>query len=117
MEVVKESRGVVVVMRSKLEMMKCGRILSLVVSKISDILNEFCRALVTTEYMLDPKELQSKSSLPEVESLQLYLMSDVKRVLSEKEGNTVISKSGKGFMMLSDIGFLRQYPLWGKSEK
>ena len=115
-EVVKESRGVVVVMRSECEM-KCGRMLSLVVRKISDILKEFCHALMTTEYLLDPKELQTLSSLPEVDSLQLYLMSDVKRVLSEKESNMVISKSGKGVIKSSVIGFLREYPLWGKSEK
>ena len=115
-EVVKESRGVMVVMRGECEM-KCGRMLSLVVRKISDILKEFCHALMTTEYLLDPKELQTRSSLPEVDSLQLYLMSDVKRVLSEKESNTVISKSGKGFIKSSVIGFLRAYPLWGKSEK
>ena len=114
-EVVKESRGVVVVMRGELEM-ECAKVLSLVVKKISSILKEFCHALVTTEYLLDPKELQSLSSLPEVDSLQLYLMSDVKRVLSEKEGKMVISESEKGAMKSSDIGFLRQYPLWGKLE-
>eukprot|EP00731_Ephydatia_muelleri_P021526 Em0014g117a len=110
-EVVKESRDVVVVLRGDPEM-ECGRILSLVVKKISSILKEFCHALVTTEYLLDPKELQSLSSLPEVDSLQLYLMSDVKRVLSEKEGKMVISEGEKGAMKSSDIGFLRQYPLW-----
>ena len=115
-EVAKESRGVVVVMRSEYEM-KCGRMLSLVVRKISDIFKEFCHALMVTEYLLDPKELQTLSSLPEVDSLQLYLMSDVKRVLSEKESNTVISKSGKGVIKSSVIGFLRECPLWGKSEK
>ena len=114
-EVVKESRGVVVVMRSEYEM-KCGRILSLVVRKVSDILKEFCHSLMTAEYLLDPKELQTLSSLPEVDSLQLYLMSDVKMVLSEKEGKMVISEGEKGTMKSSDIGFLRQYPLWGKLE-
>ena len=115
-EVVKESRDLVVVMRGGLEM-KCAKVLSIVVKKISSIRKEFCHALVTTEYLLDPKELQTLSSLPEVDSLQLYLMSDVKRVLSEKESNTVISKSAKGVIKSSVIGFLREYPLWGKSEK
>ena len=96
--------------------MECAKVLSLVIKKISSILKEFCHALVTTEYLLDPKELQSLSSLPEVDSLQLYLMSDVKRVLSEKEGKMVISEGEKGTMKSSDIGFLRQYPLWGKLE-
>ena len=96
--------------------MERAKVLSLVVKKISSILKEFCHALVTTEYLLDPKELQSLSSLPEVDSLQLYLMSDVKRVLSEKEGKMVISEGEKGAMKSSDIGFLRQYPLWGKLE-
>ena len=114
-EVVKESRGVVVVMRSELKM-ECGRILSLVVKKISSILKEFCHALVTTEYLLDPKQLQTLSSLPEVDSLQLYLMSSVKRMLSGNEGKIfmVISESGNGFLKSLDIGFLQQYPLWGK---
>ena len=114
-EVVKESRDVVVVLRGELEM-ECAKVLSLVVKKISSILKEFCHALVTTEYLLDPKELQSLSSLPEVDSLQLYLMSDVKRVLSVKEGKMVISEGEKGTMKSSDIGFLQQYPLWGKLE-
>ena len=57
----------------------------LVVRKISNIVKKFCHTLVTTEYLLDPKELQALSSLPEIDSLELYLMSDVKRVLGEKE--------------------------------
>ena len=118
-EVVKESRGVVVVMRSKLEMKKCleDKLCS-VVRKISNIVKKFCHTLVTTEYLLDPKQLHALSSLPEIDSLELYLMSEVKRVLSEKEGNMVRStKSKNGFMNSSDINFLREHPLWGKSEK
>ena len=100
-------------------MKKCGEDkLCLVVRKISNIVKELCHTLVTTEYLLDPKELQALSSLPEVDSLQLYFMSDVKRVLSEKEGKVVRStKSKNGFMNSSDISFLREHPLWGKSEK
>ena len=93
-----------------------GNILNLVVKNILNVLKEFCHGLMTTEYLLNPKELHTLSSLPEIDSLQLYLMSDVKRVLSDKEGRMVISESGKGYMKSSDIDFLRQYPLWGKSE-
>ena len=112
-EVVKESRGVMVVMRSK-HKMECGETLRSVVRKVSDILKEFCHALVTTEYLLDPKELQSLSSLPEIDSLELYLISDVKRVLSENKGRNVINE--RKTMEASDIDFLRTYPLWGKSQ-
>ena len=115
-EVVKESRGVVVVMRSRNER-KCGEILSGVLKKILNVLKEFCHGLMTTEYLFDPKELHPLSSLPEIDSLQLYLMSDVKRVLSGNEEMMVISEDGKKGMETSDIGFLRQYPLWGESEK
>ena len=48
--------------------------------------------------------------------LSAAVLSAVKRVLSE-EGKMVISVSGNEFMKTADIGFLRQYSLWGKSEK
>ena len=117
-EVVKESRGVVVMMRSRREFkMECVEMLRVVVGEVRDILGEFCHGLVTTEYLFDPKELQDQCSPPEVDSLQLYLLSDVKRVLSEG-GNMVVSVGGgRGGMMSSDIDILQQYPLWGEFEE
>ena len=58
MEVVKESRGVVMGMRSRKEFkMECGEMLRVVVGEVRDVLGEFCHGLVTTEYLFDPKEL------------------------------------------------------------
>ena len=70
-EVVNECRGVVVVMRSEFEI-ECGKMLNMVVRKISHVLKEFCCSLVTTEYLLNPKELHTLCFFPEVDSLQLY---------------------------------------------
>ena len=111
---VKESRGVVVMVRNEHDL-ECGKILSSVVRNISNLCKKLCHTLVTTEYFLNPKELQGLSSPPEIDSLQLYLMRDVKRVMSEEK--MVISECRKGCIAASDIGFLKQYPLWGKSEK
>ena len=48
-EVVKESRGVVVVMWSRREFkMECGEMLWVVVGEVRDVLREFCHGLVTT---------------------------------------------------------------------
>ena len=101
MEVVKESRGVVVVMRSRREFkMECEKMVRVVVGEVRDVLREFCHRLVTTEYLFDPKELQDQCSPPEVDSLQLYLLSDVKRVLAEGR-NLVISTGGERGGMMS----------------
>ena len=91
-EVVKESRGVVVMMRNGHDL-ECGKTLSLVDRIISNLCKELCHTLVTTEYFLNPKELQGLSSPSEIDSLQLYLMSDVKWMMSEKK--MVISERGK----------------------
>ena len=93
-EVVKESRGVVVVMRSRKEFkMECGEMQRVVVREVRDVLQKFCHGLVTTEYLFDPKELQDQCSPPEVDSLQWYLLNDVKRVFA-KGGNMVVSVGG-----------------------
>ena len=76
-EVVKESRGVIVVMRSRREFkMECGEMLRVVVGVVRDVLREFCHGLVTREYLFDPKELltrpmfPSRGRLPTVVSLE-----------------------------------------------
>ena len=93
--------------------MKCGEMLMVVVREVCDVLREFCHGSVTTEYLIDPKGLKDQCFPQEVNSLQLYLLSDVKRVLAG--GNMVVSvRGGRGGMMSSDIDILRQYPLWGK---
>ena len=112
-EVVKGSRGVVVVMRSRWEFkMECGEMLRVVVGEVRNVLREFCHRLVTTEYLFDPKELQDQCSPPEVDSLQLYLLSDVKRVLAEGRNMVISVRGGRGGMMSEEIRFL--HLLWGK---
>ena len=108
-EVVKEGRGVVVVMRSRREFkMECGRMLKVVVEEVRAALGRFCEELVTTEYLLEPRQLQV---LPD--ALLLFPLNEVREMFTEGK-NMVIDVTGRAGMMSSDIDFLQQHPLWGE---
>ena len=111
MDVVKEGRGVVVVMRSRREFkMECGRMLKVVVEEVRDSLGRFCQGLVTTEYLLDPRQLQV---LPIIDALLLFSLDEVKEMFTVGK-NMVIDVTGRAGMMSSDIDFLQQYSLCGE---
>ena len=110
-EVVKEGRGVVVVMRSRRELkMECGRMLKMMVDEVHDALGRFCEGLVTTEYILDPRQLHV---LPNIDALLLFSLNEVKEMFTVGK-NMVIDVTGRAGLMSSDIDFLQQYPLWGE---
>ena len=110
-EVVKEGRGVVVVMRSMREFkMECGKMLKVVVEEVRDALGRFCQGVVTTEYLLDPRQPQV---LPNIDALPLFSLNEVREMFTVGK-NMVIDVTGRSGIMSSDIDFFQQYPLWGE---
>ena len=90
--------------------MECGRMLKVMVEEVCDALGRFCQGLVTTEYLLDPRQLQV---LPDTDALLLFSLNEVKEMFTEGK-NMVIDVTGRAGMMSSDIDLLQQYPLWGE---
>ena len=112
-EVVKESRGVVVVARSKEDYdVECSSVFAAVVQKVMEAKTEFCHSITTKTYLIDPDEL-NQSSLPTVTELHLYAMREVERVLVER-ANGVVSECGNKFLDRIKLNYMDHCRYWSK---
>jgi hypothetical protein len=109
-EVVKQSKGVVVMVTGKEEFDKdCTWIFSEIVDKIHEAKLEFCHSLVAKSYLIHPDDM-SKNFIPSVEDVHLFDMREIKEALTENE-NAVISIDGQKTVLLSRLQIQR---MWSK---
>ena len=112
-EVVKESRGVVVVARSEEDSdVECASVFAAVVQKVMEAKTEFCHSITTETFLIDPDEL-NQSSLPSVTELHLYAMCEVERVLVERV-NRVRSVCRKRFLDLKKLSYMKCCTYWSE---
>ena len=112
-EVVKESRGVVVVARSEEDCdVECASVFAAVVQKVMEAKTEFCHSITTETFLIDPDEL-NQSSLPSVTELHLYAMCEVERVLVEGV-NRVRSVCRKRFLDPKKLSYMKCCTHWSE---
>ena len=113
MEVVKQNRGVVVMVRGSSDMeVECVDILGSVVRKVVEGKCEFCHALVASAFMVDPSNLK-QVWIPNADELQLFECSHVQDVL-KTGSNGAVSENGRGFLPSSEISCLLGQTAWSK---
>ena len=111
-EVVKESKGVLVMVRSRTEKAEeCAKTLAEVVQSVLVAKSEFCHSLVGKTYLVNPTSLKL-STVPESDQMQLFDTSEVQKVLVE--GHDAVSVDGKGFLPSSEICCLQTQTAWSK---
>ena len=113
-EVVKESKGVLVIVRGSAEKAEeCAKTLLDIVQSVLEAKSEFCYTLVGMTYLVNPDSLK-QPNVPESNQIQLFHASEVQKVLLERlEG--VVSIDGKGFLPSSEICCLQTQTAWSKS--
>ena len=109
-EVVKQNKGVVVMIKGKEEFENdCTRVLLEIFSKVLEAKQEFCHSLVAKSYLIHPDDM-SKIVIPSVEDLHLIDMREIKEALTKNE-NAVVSTDGQKTLSLSH---LQEQRMWGK---
>ena len=109
-EVVKQSKGVVVMIKSKKEFdADCACTFSEVVGKVLEAKQEFCHTLVAKEYLIHPDNI-SQDFIPNVKDLDVFDMTEVKEALTKNE-NAVVSVNGQKTLSLSCLHIHR---MWSK---
>ena len=112
-EVVKESKGVVVVVRSEEDCaVECESVFTAVVQKVLDTRTEFCHSITPETYLLRPGEL-NRSSLPDVDQLHLFAMREVEGVLLENK-NRAVSVDGSRFLAPESHAYMNNSIFWSK---
>ena len=113
-EVVKESKGVLVMVRGSAEKAEeCAKTLLDIVQSVLEAKSEFCYTLVGRTYLVNPDSLK-QPSVPKSDQIQLFHASEVQKVFLERlEG--VVSIDGKGFLPSSEICCLQTQTAWSKS--
>ena len=113
-EVVKESKGVLVMVRGSAEKAEeCAKTLLDIVQSVLEAKSEFCYTLVGMTYLVNPDSLK-QPNVPESNQIQLFHASEVQKVLLERlEG--VVSIDGKKFLPSSEICCLQTQTAWSKS--
>ena len=112
-EVVKESKGVVVVVRSEEDCaVECESVFTAVVQKVLDTKTEFCHSITPETYLLTPEQL-NQSSLPDVDQLHLFAVREVERVLLENK-NRAVSVDGSRFLAPESLAYMKNSIFWSK---
>ena len=112
-EVVKENKGVVVVARSEEDCdVECASVFVAVVQKVLETKTEFCHSITPETYLLHPEEI-NQSSLPDVDKLHLFAMSEVERVLLENK-NRAVSVDGSKFLVPEILVYMKDCIFWSK---
>ena len=111
-EVVKQNKGLVVIVRSKKEFeADCAGMFSNIVLKVLEARQDFCHSLAANAYLIHPDDL-NKTFLPRVEDLHLFDMGEVKRALANNE-NSVVSVGEQNFKKLP-LSRLQTHSIWSK---
>ena len=101
-EVVKHSRGVVVMVRGSSDMeVECADVLASVVRKVMEVKCEFCHTLVASAFLVVPEDVK-QPSVPETDELQLFETSQVQEDLWKGSPGSV-SQNGRGFLRFSEL--------------
>ena len=112
-EVVKGNKGVVVVARSEEDCdVECASVFVAVVQKVLETKTEFCHSITPETYLLHPEEI-NQSSLPDVDKLHLFAMSEVERVLLENK-NRAVSVDGSRFLVPEILVYMKDCIFWSK---
>ena len=112
-EVVKECKGVVVVVRSEEDCaVECDSVFIAIVQKVLDTKTEFCHSITPETYLLSPEEL-NQSFLPDVDQLHLFAMREVESVLLENK-NRVVSVDGSRFLVPESLAYMKNSIFWSK---
>ena len=118
-EVVKQSKGVMVMIKSKREFdADCACTFSELVGKVLEAKQEFCHSLITKDYLIHPDDM-SQDYIPSFKDLHLFDMNEVKKALTDNE-RTVVSadECGERILPLSRLPInrmwskLRWWPVW-----
>ena len=108
-EVVNESRGVVVVVKSrKKHSYQCVHMLSQIVSVITEAKDEFCYSVSLQFHIMNSDDVSSYGNED-----KLYEISKVKSALTNQD-ETVISESGHVSLDLEILNPIRCHTFWGK---
>ena len=109
-EVVKQSKGVVVMIKSEREFdADCSCIFSEIVGKVLEAKQEFCHSLIAKEYLIHPDDM-SQDIIPSFKDLHLFDMKEVKEALTENQ-RAVVSADGQRILPLSR---LQVHRMWSK---
>ena len=109
-EVVKQNKGVVVMVTGKEEFDKdCSCVFSELVGKVLEAKQEFCHSLVANHYLISPDDM-SKNLIPSVKDLHFFDMREIKEALTTNE-NAVVSTIGHKTLSLSRLQIQR---MWSK---
>ena len=109
-EVVKQSKGVVVMIKGKEEFDNdCTCTFSEIVGKVLEAKQEFCHSLVAKSYLIHPDDM-NETFIPSVNDLHLFEMSEIKEALTENQ-NAVVSTDGQKTLSLSHLQIQR---MWSK---
>ena len=109
-EVVKQSTGVVVMIKSVQECdADCACTFSEIVGKVLEAKQEFCHSLVAKEYLIDPDDM-NKDFIPSIIGLHLFDMIDIEDALTENQ-RAVVSVCGQKALSLSRLQINR---MWSK---
>ena len=108
-ETVNNSKGVVVITKSKEEQKStCSETLLKIITEIQQAKEEFCETVELEQYLMDSDDPASSSN-----KNKLFAMTEVKCVL--KEGRpSIISVNGKGRLDTAKVAHLMKLTLWGK---
>ena len=109
-EVVKQSKGVVVMIKSEREFdADCSCTFSEIVGKVLEVKQEFCHSLIAKEYLIHPDDM-SQDIIPSFKDLHLFDMKEVKEALTENQ-RAVVSADGQRILPLSR---LQVHRMWSK---
>ena len=108
-EVVNESRGVVVVVKSrKQHIYQCIHILTVIANVVTEAKTEFCNSVTLQHYILNSNDPSSYSNVG-----ILYDVNMIKSAMENKD-EIVISVSGHQTLSLESLKFIKCHTCWGK---
>ena len=108
-EVVNESRGVVVVVKSrKKHTYQCVQMLAQIVNVITEAKHEFCYSVSFQNHIMNSDDPSSYSNED-----KLFEISKIKSALHNQD-ETVISESGHVTLDLENVNFIKCHTYWGK---
>ena len=111
-EVVKQSKGVMVMVKSKREFdADCTFTFSKIVGKVLEAKQDFCPSLITKDYLIHPDDM-SQDYIPSFKDLHLFDMNEVKKALTDNKRVVVSAdECGERTLPLSRLPINR---MWSK---